>query len=166
MGRFYYTYRSSNKLSIFPPAAFLYQQLLLSEDTEKPPACSGCAPGNRKADFYHGQGNATEVSSNTRCPLHLCMHTSCPCARNRGRCPQISLLPGLSSQPEAITPFHRWRHKRCSADAALARAGMALHQHQTWLAVTPAAALRQCEEGTGHLPRCAASDAKTAPPVG
>lgn len=48
----------------FPPAAFPYQQLQLSEATEKPPACSGCAPGNRKAGFYCWQGNATEVSSN------------------------------------------------------------------------------------------------------
>lgn len=48
----------------------------------------------------------------TRVPLHLCMHTSCLCARNKGRCPQISLLSGLSTQPEAITSFHRWRHKR------------------------------------------------------
>lgn len=84
----------------------------------------------------------------------LCMHTSCPCARNRGRCPPISLLPGLSSQPEAVSPFHRWRHKRCSADVALAC-------EQTWLTVPPAATPSQCEEGTGHLPWCTARDAET-----
>lgn len=82
------------------------------------------------------------------------MRTSCPCARNRGRCPSISLLPGLSSQPEAVSPFHRWRHNRCSADVPLAC-------EQTWLTVPPAATPSQCQEGTGHLPWCAASDAET-----
>lgn len=45
----------------FPPAALLDQQLLLSEAAEKPPACSGHAPGNRKAGFYRGQRNATRI---------------------------------------------------------------------------------------------------------
>lgn len=58
----------------FPPAAFPYQQLLLSEASEKRLACSGCAPGNRKAGFYRGQGNAMEVSSNTHPPASLHAH--------------------------------------------------------------------------------------------
>ena len=133
----------------FPPPAFLYRSCCPAKPLRNLCLARAGHQAREKQGFTVGKGRHQRYRA-SRVPLHLHVHTSCPWARNRGRCPQISLLPGPSSQAEATVPVHRRRHMRCSADMTLARADVAPHRQQTRLGVLPAATLRRRKDRTGH----------------